>query len=420
MWNALHSTFNTALNHHVDIRVLDKVECKLKTFWNPFSKEEFKCAIDNCNSSLTSGPDKLSWNHLKTILKQDECFNNIINIANTCINLGYWLSHFKKSSTVVIPKPNKQSYDHPKSFCPIVLLNTLGKLIKKVIEERLQFQIMANDFIYPCQLGELKFKSTTDVKVALTYIIHSGWVKNLSTSILAFDIAQFFIFLNHCFFTCILQKAGIDSHIVKFFANYLTDRKKNYVWNNFSSSMFEVNIGVGQGSALSPILSALYLSPFIYILENCLKNYNIPVSIILFVDDGLFISQDKSLISSNSCLFCSYNIMTKLLDKFDLIVEYLKTEVFHFNRLHSLFALPPLDLSSIKGPILVPKNTWKYLGFIFDRKLSFHQHINFYCNRAISTVKCMRILGNSSHGIIPTQKRLLYRYCILSIALYSF
>jgi len=54
--------------------------------------------------------------------------------------------------------------------------------------------------------------------------------------------------------------------------------------------IFNINVGVGQGSALSPILFALYLSPFIYILENRLKNLKIPISIISFVDDGLFIS----------------------------------------------------------------------------------------------------------------------------------
>ena len=112
--------------------------------------------------------------------------------------------------------------------------------------------------------------------------------------------------------------------------------------------------------------------------------------------------------------------MTKLLDKFGLIIEHLKTEVFHFNRLHGLFNLPSLDLSSIRGPVLVPKNLWKYLGFIFNRKLSFYQHVNYYCNRAIFTVKCMRILDNSSHSIIPTQKYLLYRCCILPITLYGF
>jgi len=166
----------------------------------------------------------------------------------------------------------------------------LGKLIEKVIGERFQFQVMVNDFIHLSQLEGLKFKSTTDVGVTLTHIICLGWVKNLSTSTLAFDITQFFPSLNHCFLTCILQKAGLDSHVVKFFANYLTDRKTNYVWNNFSSSMVEVNVRVGQESVLSPILSTLYLSPFLYILENHLKNLNIPVSVISFVDDGLFIS----------------------------------------------------------------------------------------------------------------------------------
>ena len=104
--------------------------------------------INKCNNSLAPGPDKLTWHHLKSILKQDICFNNIINIADTCINLGHWLSYFKYSSTVVIPKPNKLAYDQPKSFHPIVLLNTLGKLIEKVVAERLQFLIIKNNFIH--------------------------------------------------------------------------------------------------------------------------------------------------------------------------------------------------------------------------------------------------------------------------------
>ena len=112
--------------------------------------------------------------------------------------------------------------------------------------------------------------------------------------------------------------------------------------------------------------------------------------------------------------------MTKLLNKFSLIVEHSKTEVFHFNRSHGFFNPSPLDLSSIGGSVLTSKSSWKYLGFIFDRKLSFHQHIDFYFNRAMFTVKCMRILGNSLCGIILTQKCLFYRCCILLITLYGF
>ena len=54
--------------------------------------------------------------------------------------------------------------------------------------------------------------------------------------------------------------------------------------------MFDVNVRVGQRSALSPILSTLYLSPLLYILENWLKNLKIPISILSFVDNGLFIA----------------------------------------------------------------------------------------------------------------------------------
>ena len=184
--------------------------------------------------------------------------------------------------------------------------------------------------------------------------------------------------------------------------------------------MFEVNVGVGQGSALSPILLALYLTPFLYILEKHLKNLKIPISILSFMDNGLIIAQNKSFDISNSYLFCSYNVFSKLLDSFGLIIEHSKTEVFHFSRSQSSFNPPPLDLSLIGGLILRSKDTWKYLGFIFDRKLTFHKHINHYSNKAISTVKCMKLLGNSSRGINPLQKCLLYRCCILPIALYGF
>ena len=72
---------------------------------------------------------------------------------------------------IIIPKSNKPSYDQPKAFRPIILLNTLGKLIEKVIAERLQFTVASNDFIHPSQLGGLKFKSTIDASIVLTYIV---------------------------------------------------------------------------------------------------------------------------------------------------------------------------------------------------------------------------------------------------------
>jgi len=103
----------------------------------------------------------------------------------------------------------------------------------------------------------------------------------------------------------------------------------------------------------------LYLASVLYILEKHLKILKILVSILSFVDDGLIVAQSKTLKISNSILFCSYNITSSLLEKFGLIIEHGKIEVFHFSRSHRVFDPLPLNLSTLRGPILHPKNIWK-------------------------------------------------------------
>jgi len=196
--------------------------------------------------------------------------------------------------------------------------------------------------------------------------VRLGWTKGKTTNTLAFNILQFFPSLNHHLLVSIFYKAGLEPKVATFFVNYLVQRKTNYVWNNLQSPDFEVNVGIEQESALSSILSTLYLTPFFYILEKQLLNLNISISMLSFVDDGLIIAQNRTLLSSNSQLFCSYNVLLNLLSDFGLVIEYGKTEVFHFNRSHGAFNPPPLNLSSLGGPILHLKDSWKYLGFFFD------------------------------------------------------
>jgi len=145
-----------------------------------------------------------------------------------------------------------------------------------------------------------------------------GWVKNYSTSTLAFNIAQFFPSFNHQILSFIMDKVGFDPRISYFFSNYLVERKTKYLWNNFSSPFFDVNIGMGQDSALSPILSTLYLLLVFYIFEKRLKNLKILSSLLWMM---VFLSPKTNL-------FCSYCIISCLLDHFGLVIEQGKTEVF--------------------------------------------------------------------------------------------
>ena len=172
-----------------------------------------------------------------------------------CFELGYWPSHFKISTFIIIPQSNKKSYNFCKTFKPIVLFNMLGKFIEKVISECLQFHLISNNFIYPSQLSGLKQHLSSDAGVILMYFIYTRWIKNNTISTLVFDIAQFFPALNHHLLPLIFNQADFDLKISILFHNYLVGRKTQYFWNNFSSSFFNADVGVGQGSALFPYCS---------------------------------------------------------------------------------------------------------------------------------------------------------------------
>jgi len=105
-----------------------------------------------------------------------------------------------------------------------------------------------------------------------------------------------------------------------------------YAWNNFTSQKFATSVGVGQGSALSPILSTIYLAPIIKTFKKRIKNLKkkIHTDILSFVDDGLLISQEKSYELFSTFLFSSYNMISKIFSDVGLVMEQSKSEVFHF------------------------------------------------------------------------------------------
>jgi len=156
LWYALHNSYNFAENRFINTHFLNKIPQVSSIDWPTFFKQEFKDAIAKCSSSSALGPNHISWRHLKTLFSSDLCLEKIVNVTNACINLEFWPSHFKATNTDIIPKLDKELYSIPKSFHPIVLLNTAGKLIEKVISNQLQFHMVDNSFLNLNQLGSIR------------------------------------------------------------------------------------------------------------------------------------------------------------------------------------------------------------------------------------------------------------------------
>ena len=117
-------------------------------------------------------------------------------------------------------------------------------------------------------------------------------------------------------------------------------------------------------------------------------------------------------------LFYSYSIIFSLFEQVSLTIEHAKLEVFSrsIKNFNPLF----LNLGLIKDSLLWLKKSWRYFRFIFNRKLFLCQHIHYYSDKALSTVKGMKMLGNSTRSLLPLHKQLLYYTCIMPIILHKF
>ena len=133
-------------------------------------------------------------------------------------------------------------------------------------------------------------------------------------------------------------------------------------------------------------------------------------------------AQSKSLDENIETLKEAYTLLLSLFVALGLVLEHSKTEYFIFDRSHSNYS-PPLDLGYAPytgdNP-LKPNLYWKYLGFYFDHKLLFHEHVHFYSTKALSSVKAIKMLGSSTRGLPPREKHLLYCSCVLLIATYGY
>lgn len=82
--------------------------------------------------------------------------------------------------------------------------------------------------------------------------------------------------------------------------------------------------------------------------------------------------------------------------------------------------LPALTITMGGQTVTLPNSpVLRYLGFYVDTFLNFKFHVNFYTNRAMSTLRALPILGNSVRGVPPVKKCLVYITNVRTIMTYG-
>jgi hypothetical protein len=76
----------------------------------------------------------------------------LTNIISAVLRLHHFPSHWKIARVLVFPKPSKD-HTNPANYRPIISLNTLGKILEKVILRRINKFIYKKSILRPDQFG---------------------------------------------------------------------------------------------------------------------------------------------------------------------------------------------------------------------------------------------------------------------------
>lgn len=98
---------------------------------------EIEKAVHRAGPNKAPGADGVINSILHKTL--DLLLPSLHKVFNACLQLGYCPQHFKEAVIVVLRKQGKDDYAQPKSYRPIALLNTLGKVMEAIMANRLAY-----------------------------------------------------------------------------------------------------------------------------------------------------------------------------------------------------------------------------------------------------------------------------------------
>ena len=93
----------------------------------------------------------------------------MLNLIESCIKAGHYLTMWRKAIVCVVPKPNCVDYLLAKNFHPISLLKCMGKLVEKLITHLLYREIINHNLLPTNQFGGHMASSTLDAGLMLLH-----------------------------------------------------------------------------------------------------------------------------------------------------------------------------------------------------------------------------------------------------------
>ena len=164
---------------------------------------------------------------------------------NCCYASGIYPEQFKTAEIIMIPKNTVPSSD-PDKYRPISLLNFLGKVFAKILNNKLVQHLENNNIIKDSQHGFRKRRSTSTLLANLYERIarEKGTDRKTLVTLVTRDVQKAFDKVWHQGILYKLLQTGLDEHLLRTIADFLHNRKAYIKINKHYGEIFYLNAGV--------------------------------------------------------------------------------------------------------------------------------------------------------------------------------
>jgi len=256
--NALFPTVNTVLQPSLLPNLLTSSK-DLRQQTRQVTRAETHLAIIHLKYGTSVGPDKITYD---TLRRFNEAVPQLLpHLFTTCLAYAVHPPEWKTANCVVIPKPGKKSYSHPKSYRPISLLSCFGKLLESIVAKQLSQMALMCGATHPSQMGAQPENSAIDALLQTITPIADCISKKKTTkrkpprpAVLTHDIEGAFNQVHPSTLIEVMEQRCMPLYLTKWVAAFNTDRKIAFGFDQQSEEPQPYRCGLPQGSPISPIL----------------------------------------------------------------------------------------------------------------------------------------------------------------------
>ena len=365
-----------------------------------FSLKELKKALKKCHDTAV-GCDDIHYQYLKHLPFRS--LDSLLRIFNQIWHTGILPDSWKEAIVIPIPKPGKNS-TNPANYRPIALTSCICKTMERMVNDRLVWFLEKNKLIAAVQSGFRKQRGTLDHLVRFETFIREAFIQKEHVVSVFFDLESAYDTTWKYGIMNDLHDFGIRGRLAYFISAFLNERQFRVRVGDTLSNPHEQEMGVPQGSILSVTLFSVKINDIV-------KSVCPGVECFLYVDDFCICYRSKHMHTIERQLQQVLNNLSKWSSENGFKFSKTKTKCMHFCQSRKLHLDPELTLDGVQIEV-VPE--FKFLGLLFDSKLSFIPHINYLSNKCQKALNLLRVVSSMDWGADRKVLLRLYRTLVRS------